>query len=170
MNSFKYLYIVRHGKSIQDYGNISDIDRPLKERGINDGYKMAERLLVQNKIPEKIISSSAVRALHSATIFARTLNFPYNEIVVEEGFYLAGINIVLDIIKQTEDIINSLMIFGHNPTFTDLANYFLKNKIDNIPTTGIVVLKLELNSWSEIDQAKTIESFFYYPLNPQMNN
>ncbi|MCK5170441.1 MAG: histidine phosphatase family protein, partial [Bacteroidales bacterium] len=75
MNSFKYLYIVRHGKSIQDYGNISDIDRPLKERGINDGYKMAERLLVQNKIPEKIISSSAVRALHSATIFARTLNF-----------------------------------------------------------------------------------------------
>lgn len=165
MNSFKYLYIVRHGKSIQNYGDISDIDRPLTERGINDGYTMAERLLVQEKIPEKIISSPAVRALHSATIFARTFNFSYNEIIVNEDFYLAETNIVLDIIKQTVNSINSLMIFGHNPTFTDLANYFLKNGIDNIPTTGIVELKLELNSWSEIDQVKTTESFFYYPKN-----
>jgi len=165
MNSFKYLYIVRHGKSIQDYGDISDIDRPLKERGINDGYKMAEHLLVQDKIPEKIISSPAVRALHSATIFARTFNFSYNKIVVKEGFYLAGINIVLDIIKQTEDSINSLMIFGHNPTFTDLANYFLKNKIDNMPTAGIVGLKFEINSWSEIDQVNAVDSFFDYPKN-----
>ncbi len=165
MSSFKYLYIVRHGKSIQNYGDISDIDRPLKERGINDGYKIAERLLYQNKIPEKIISSPAVRALHSATIFARTFNFPYNEIIINEGLYLAETSIVLDIIKQTENSINSLMIFGHNPTFTDLANYFLKNKIDNLPTTGIIGLKLELNSWSEIDQAKTTKSFFDYPKN-----
>ena len=165
MNSFKYLYIVRHGKSIQNYGDISDIDRPLTERGINDGYTMAERLLVQEKIPEKIISSPAVRALHSATIFAKTFNFSYNEIIVNEDFYLAETNIVLDIIKQTVNSINSLIIFGHNPTFTDLANYFLKNEIDNIPTTGIIGLKLELNSWSEIDQAKTLESFFDYPKN-----
>ena len=165
MNSFKYLYIVRHGKSIQNYGDISDIDRPLTERGVIDGYTMAERLLDQEKKPEKIISSPAVRALHSATIFARTFNFSYNEIIVNKNFYLAETNIVLDTIKQTVNNINSLMIFGHNPTFTDLANYFLKNEIDNIPTTGIVELKLELNSWSEIDQVKALESFFDYPKN-----
>ncbi len=165
MSSFKYLYIVRHGKSVQNYGDISDIDRPLTERGVIDGYTMTERLLDQNKIPEKIISSPAVRALHSATIFARTFNFPYNEIIVTESLYLAETNIVLNIVKQTVNSINSLMIFGHNPTFTDLANYFLKNKINNLPTTGIVGLKFEINSWSEIDQVKTIESFFDYPKN-----
>lgn len=165
MTIYKNLYIVRHGKSTRDYGDISDIDRPLTERGINDGYTMAERLLVQDKIPDKIISSPAVRALHSATIFARTFNFPYNEIIVNEGFYLAGTNIILDIIKQTEGSINSLMIFGHNPAFIDLANYFLKSKIDNMPTAGIVGLKLELNTWSEIDQVKAMESFFDYPKN-----
>ena len=165
MSSFKYLYIVRHGKSVQNYGDISNIDRPLTERGVIDGYTMAERLLDQEKIPEKIISSPAVRALHSATIFARTFNFPYNEIIVTESLYLAETNIVLNIVKQTVNSINSLMIFGHNPTFTDLANYFLKNKINNLPTTGIVGLIFEINSWSEIDQVKTTESFFDYPKN-----
>ena len=134
----KDLYIVRHGKSTWDIEGISDIDRSLKERGINDAYKMAERLLVQDRIPQKIISSPAVRALHSATIFARTFNFPYNEIIINEGIYHAGMNVMLSIIQQVDDNINSLMVFGHNPTFTDLANHFINNKIANVPTTGIV--------------------------------
>ena len=68
----KKLYIVRHGKSTWDYESTSDIDRPLKERGIKDAYSMSERLLDKIQIPELIISSNAIRALHTATIFART--------------------------------------------------------------------------------------------------
>ena len=159
----KDLYIVRHGKSTWDIEGISDIDRSLKERGINDAYKMAERLLVQDRIPQKIISSPAVRALHSATIFARTFNFPYNEIIINEGIYHAGMNVMLSIIQQVDDNINSLMVFGHNPTFTDLANHFINNKIANVPTTGIVGLKFETNSWKEIGKSKPKDWFFDFP-------
>ncbi len=88
MQEYKELYIVRHGKSTQDYGNVSDIDRPLKERGVNDGYAMAKRLLSKNKIPELILTSPAVRALHSATIFARTFNSPFEKIVLNKDIYL----------------------------------------------------------------------------------
>ena len=55
------------------------------------------------------------------------------------------------------------MIFGHNPTFTDLANHFLKDKISNMPPSGIVGLKLELESWSKIDRKKVMDSFFDHP-------
>ena len=45
----KTLYIVRHAKSSWEYPSVKDIDRPLKERGINDAYlisKILNRILV----------------------------------------------------------------------------------------------------------------------------
>ena len=165
MAVYKDLYIVRHGKSTRDYGDISDIDRPLKERGINDSYTMAQRFLINGKIPDKIISSPAIRALHSATIFARTFNLPYNKIFIDEVIYMAGTKFMIDFIKKTENDVKSLMIFGHNPTFTHLANFFLDKNIGNLPTTGIVGIRFRINKWSEIDRIKPIESFFDFPKN-----
>ena len=162
---YKSLFIVRHGKSSLGTSDISDIDRPLKERGVNDAYTMAERLLQSNNIPDKIISSPAIRALHSATIFSRTFNYPSQDISILDNIYAAEIRVILDIIANTKGHINTLMIFGHNPTFTDLANLFLKDKIDNLPTSGVVGLKFKFLSWGEIFQSKPIESFFDYPKN-----
>lgn len=161
----KDLYIVRHGKSSWATDGISDIDRPLKERGIHDGYKIAEKLLSTNRIPELIISSSANRALHSASIFARTLKFPLEKMIIYEELYLAEISTILKIIKQTGDDINSLMIFGHNPSFSDLANLFVNNIVGNMPTTGIVALSFDTNSWSNIEELKPEDWFFDYPKN-----
>lgn len=165
VDPYKYLYIVRHGKSVWDYGEISDIDRPLKDRGINDGYSMAKKLLAKRNLPDIIISSPAIRALHTASIFARTFKFNYHEIVINEAVYMASFNLIVDIIKQTRDSYNSVMIVGHNPTFTDLANYFLKNKIENMPTTGIVRLKFKTQSWLNISEIEPIDSSFDFPKN-----
>lgn len=163
MSPFKNLYIVRHGKSINSYDNSPDIDRPLKEKGIHDGYTIAERLLDKNIIPDKIVTSPAIRAIHSATIFARTLGFQYQEIAIIEEIYNAEPNTILDIIKQTSNDVNSLMLFGHNPTFSDVAKYFLGNEIDSMPTTSIVGLKFNTKTWQEIENLEPIESFFDYP-------
>jgi len=162
---YKQLIIVRHGKSNQDYGDISDIDRPLKERGINDGYLLAERLVSKKIIPQKIISSPAIRALHSSTIFCRVMGYPYKNIEITEDIYFADKATMLNLIKQTQNHIETLMVFGHNPTFTDLANYLLKNPLDNLPTTGVVWLKFETNSWGEIDKNNLVDYFIDYPKN-----
>lgn len=161
----KNLYIVRHGKSTWDYESTSDIDRPLKERGIKDAYTMSERLLKRNQVPELIISSNAARALHTATIFARTFKLNSKQIVINGDLYLTSPNTAIDIVSSTDNDIHSLMIIGHNPTFTDLANYYLKDKIDNMPTTGIAGFKFEINTWAEIKKSLPIESFFDYPKN-----
>jgi len=165
MAPFKYLHIVRHGKASWDYENIADIDRPLKERGIKDSYLMAEKMRAKNQIPDYFISSPAVRALHTATIFARVFGLEGSKLEIRNDLYMTGKKNILDIIKQTNNTIDSLMIFGHNPAFTDIANDFLINKIDNLPTTGIVTLKFELNSWKEVHAQNCIESVFDYPKN-----
>lgn len=165
MGKYKDLYIVRHGKAISDYFEISDIDRPLKEKGIVDGLNMANRLLSKEIMPEKIISSSAIRAFHSASIFCRAFDISVEKIQIEEPFYLSGTSTLLDLIMNTENSIKSLMIFGHNPTFTDLANHFLNKQIDNMPTTGVVGIRFNTKSWSELNIEKVESSFFDYPKN-----
>ena len=161
----KQLFIVRHGKSSWDCGNISDIDRPLKERGVTDGYLIAERLLAKQLIPQKIMSSPAIRALHSSTIFARVFKYTYQNIEINEAIYIADINKILSLIKHTPNHIESLMVFGHNPTFTDLSNHFLNKAIENVPTTGLVWLKFKINDWAKIDKSNLVEYFFDYPKN-----
>ncbi len=165
MEKYKDLYIVRHGKSVSDYGEITDIERPLKERGITDGFNMANRLLAKDIIPDKIISSPAIRAFHSASIFCRAFDTSVEKIQIEDQFYLSGTSTLLDVIVNTENSIKSLMIFVHNHNITDLANYFLNNEIDNIPTTGVVGIRFNTRSWSEISQKTVAISFFDYPKN-----
>jgi phosphohistidine phosphatase len=162
MKNYKQLYIVRHGKSSWDY-EVDDIDRPLKVKGINDAYKMADRLNKRNKHPQLIISSPANRALHTAIIFARTLNHPISNLNIHEIIYNGSDEQILDFIKTLDDAVSSVMIFGHNPMSTDLANRFLKDKLDNLPTAGIASINFKTDSWKNIESNNASTELVDYP-------
>ena len=55
------------------------------------------------------------------------------------------------------------MLFGHNPTFTNLANYFIEDKIDNLPTSGYVSVDFETDNWNEIANCKIIKTTVIFP-------
>jgi len=159
----KRLYIVRHGKSTWDYDLVKDEDRPLKERGIADSYKMAERLAGNGNIPEMMISSTGIRALHTAVIFHRVFGLPKQALCIDPDLYLADENDLMDIIFGFDDKVHSIMIFGHNPGFTDLANYLSNLNIMNIPTTGIVILDFDIEKWTETGRDKITKEYFDFP-------
>ena len=163
MKKRKTLHIVRHAKSNWDYDNISDIDRPLKLKGIKNAYEMAIRIKIRNALPELIITSPANRAIHTAIIFARVFEFPLSKIIVEENLYATEQDSIIDIIKKTDNSVPSLMIFGHNPEFTNLANIFVKNTIDNISTAGIVSLVFDIDNWKDISKKKLVSELFDFP-------
>lgn len=159
----KHLFIVRHAKSTWDYPTISDIDRPLKDRGIKDAYEIANKVLIRAVLPDAIISSPAVRALHTAIIFARVINFPAEEIIINQDFYMADPSETLRIINETDDSRKSLMIFGHNPGFTELANYLSGMDIENIPTSGLVHLTFSTSKWKDISRKNLSGELFDVP-------
>ena len=66
----KRLFIIRHGKSSWE-SEVRDMDRPLTKRGVDNSYDMALRLANVSLIPERIYSSTGIRALHTAVIMAR---------------------------------------------------------------------------------------------------
>lgn len=165
----KKLIIIRHGKSSWEYDDIFDIDRPLKQRGIKNGYQMAQRLKDANLLPDLLYTSPAARALHTSIIFCRHLNVPFEHLKVVEDFYHLDADGIINYVKNTPNSADTLMIFGHNPVFTELADGFTKQAIDNVPTTGVVLLSFNINQWNDISPDLVVEEIFDYPKNKSGN-
>jgi phosphohistidine phosphatase len=159
----KVLYIVRHAKSSWDYDNIADIDRPLKVKGIKNAYEMARNIKLRNAIPGLIISSPANRALHTGLIFARVFEMSAANIRIDEGFYESSCQYCVEKIMATDDAIDTLMIFGHNPDFTDLANQYLDEPLDVLPTAGTVKLEFACDTWKNIDKKNLVKHSLIFP-------
>ena len=161
--SIKNLHIVRHGKSSWDFEDISDIDRPLSPRGINNAYLMAKKLSERKVEPDLFITSPANRALYTSIIFARVLKFPYKQIMVSDEVYMGYTEDLIKLIRKVDKSISTLLVFGHNPAFTALANQLLDNYLENIPTAGIVSLTLGIDTWEELGKKSPEKDFFDYP-------
>lgn len=159
----KTLYIVRHAKSSWDHPGLGDHERPLLEKGKKRTKYVVDYLLDKGIKPDMIISSHAVRAHETAKIIATGVHYPDKNIVVSRNLYFGYSDNVYDIFYDLSDEVNSLMIVGHNPTFTTFANNFLDQKIDNLPTSGIVGIAFDMKSWSEIHQAASTVQFVISP-------
>jgi len=162
----KTLLLVRHAKSDWSYPDLKDIDRPLNERGYSDGYIMSRWYKNEPRlpVPQLIQSSDATRALSTATMFARELNYPRNTIQVVENIYEAEENTLLQHFRKLDEQWNCVMVFGHNPGFTNVTNYFCHEVfIDNIPTTGIVCLQFDIEAWHQIKANSARMLFHKFP-------
>ena len=159
----KTLYIVRHAKSSWDDPHLDDFERPLSGRGKKNAPEMGQRLYQMGVTPDLIISSSANRAYATAQKIAKEINYNKEDIVKKKDLYLASIGTSISIIRQVDNNHNSIMIFGHNPGWTDLSNYLTDAYIDNVPTCGVVAIQFDIDQWTEVDKEKGKLMFFEYP-------
>jgi phosphohistidine phosphatase len=159
----KKLVIIRHGKSTWDYEGVADYDRPLKEIGIFNTQIIAQKIRGYDIVPDLMLSSPANRALHTALIVAREMLFPLDKVTIISTLYGESDIEVLEMVKTTDNQYNSLFIFGHNPVFTDLPNQFLKKRIDNLPTSGAVVLQFEVPTWKAISKKMLNTEMVFFP-------
>ena len=143
----KILTIFRHAKSSWDFPDLTDHDRPLNKRGERDAPVMGDRLMSAGIRPSLIMGSSAVRAWKTAKIVAKQIHYPVEFLQREAGLYHAGVNKLIDIISAQDDGFNSIMIVGHNPGLTDLANELVPGLTSNIPTAGFVTVKIDTDGW-----------------------
>ncbi|MDR1864863.1 MAG: histidine phosphatase family protein [Bacteroidales bacterium] len=149
----KILLIVRHGKALQDYRQIADIDRPLTERGILNNFSVARRLQMQESAPCLIVSSPAARALHTAHIFARVLGYPACRVQVDEDLYMHGYDAALSVLSALPQDVRSVMLVAHNPDMSCLANTFIPQASLSLPTSCVVSVRLDIPQWELLDQA-----------------
>ena len=155
----KTLILVRHGKSSWEYG-VSDKDRPLKERGINDAHLVVEEFSKEKMHIDHAYSSPANRALHTAVIFLRNLEFEFQKFEIKNDLYDFSGESVKSFVNALDDRLQTVLIFGHNYAFTTMVNTWGDKYIENVPTSGLVQLEFAENSWKKISQGKTKLTLF----------
>ncbi|MDO6820448.1 histidine phosphatase family protein [Zobellia sp. 1_MG-2023] len=155
----KTLIMVRHGKSSWDY-SVSDKDRPLQERGVNDALLVSSKFNSQAENIDAVFSSPANRALHTAMIFTRQLSISLSLVQITNELYDFSGESVFDFISNLDDSLDSVMIFGHNHAFTHVANSLGNTYIDNVTTSGLVQLNFPVNSWNSVTKGTTKQTIF----------
>jgi phosphohistidine phosphatase len=150
----KTLFICRHAKSSWKNKELEDFERPLMKKGIKKSKEKAE--IIKNEKIDLIISSYAKRAFETAKIIAAKLNYLEEDIEIDKALIEGDENEILNMIKNTiSDSQNFVMIFGHNPTLSLLAENLVGFEED-ISTSGIVCIEFNVDRWGEIskDNAK----------------
>ncbi len=160
----KTLYIVRHAKSSWEYEGIKDIDRPLKKRGISDAYLISKVLQKKIETPSVFVSSCANRALHTATIFSYTFNYPFANLKISKSLYSFSDGYLIKTVKALDNGYDSAIIFSHDHGISDFVNKFGDKFIDHVPTCGVIGIEFKTKHWKDIKNGKTLITEFpkYY--------
>ncbi|MFD3001376.1 SixA phosphatase family protein [Pontibacter toksunensis] len=161
----KTLYIVRHAKSSWEFEELSDHDRPLNKRGRSDASLMGQELAARDVQPNLIISSPAVRALTTATLVGKELGYDADDIVLDERVYGAGKEDLLQVVQEAPADVDYLMLVGHNEAISDFANMITPEQVSRLPTTGVVVLEFNCESWHDISKDNANLLFYDFPKN-----
>lgn len=158
----KTLLLIRHAKSSWNF-DLTDHDRPLGKRGRRDVLRMGTFLAKNVQLPLKIISSTASRALNTATFLCDSWHYPEEQIVITHDLYHASTTDMLKVIKTKKD--HSIALVGHNPGLTDLLNDLTNTQTDNIPTCGVVEIQFDIKKWADIEQVNGEITAFFTPKN-----
>jgi len=150
----KTLYLVRHAKSSWADNYHEDSQRPLIKEGIKRTNKVISYLLTKNVRPDIIISSHAIRAYETSRLIADGLSVPVSHIKVDDNLYYYDEERLYNSIFGFSDEAQSIMIVGHNPTMTQMANRFLETKMDFLPTSTVVCIEFNTKSWGEVPLAE----------------
>ena len=143
----KRILLVRHAKSSWDFPALKDHDRPLNDRGKNDISLIQPTVKSFLGKLDQIYSSTATRA--KATVLGLT---DAKNVAWSKELYCFNEEGISNFVKALPNDQNFVMLVGHNPALTDFINAYSDSFIQNLPTTGVVLLL-----WKEQKDWKSLE-------------
>jgi phosphohistidine phosphatase len=155
----KRLITVRHGKSSWAH-DVRDHDRPLNQRGIDDGHLIGKAFKKTSYRPDLIWSSTAARALQTATLVCEYIDYELEKLKLKRALYTFSDRDQLGVVRSCDDEVETLMIFSHNDGLTELANAHGSERFNNVPTTGLVIMEFDVDRWQNIDKGETVTHIF----------
>lgn len=163
----KTIIINRHAKSDWADEGMADFDRPLNKRGERDAPEMARRLKERGIKVDKVVSSSARRAITTCRHFCDVMGWDFDKVVQKREIYENGMRTVQETASSLSPDINTVMFFGHNPDFSQLVTWYSGRQFGNLPTCGIVCIDFDTDDWAETKDMNGDIRFIDYPKNEE---
>lgn len=158
----KTLILVRHAHARSAGPAQPDHDRPLDERGRRDAASMGRQLARRGVRPGLIVSSPALRALTTAQLLADEIGHAREHVVVDERLYASSASRLLAIVRSLDDTVEHVMLFGHNPEFTELAHR-LSRQITDMPTCAVAEFGFDTPAWSDVGVVEPLSATLELP-------
>ena len=159
----KHLWLARHAKSDWTDSDASDFDRELNERGLRDAPAMGRWLADHDVKPKVIVTSPARRALQTAELLAKGMGISEAFVFHEPRIYEAHTGTLQEVLEESDDNIDNLMLVGHNPAMTQLVNMMGGGPLDNLPTCGVAALSYDVKRWIEVESAAPVKVEIWRP-------
>jgi phosphohistidine phosphatase len=152
MNAMLRIYLVRHATA-QDKGEtLPDFERSLVKKGEKEAMAIAKHLALRHAAPDLMISSFANRAIETAHIFAKALGYSAQRILLRDTFYgNTDVEELAKEIRKQPDKYRSLMLFGHDPAFSQLAAHLIKGFRETLPKAGVVAAEFPVHRWQDVE-------------------
>ena len=142
----KTLFLVRHAKSSWDNPALPDEERPLNGRGKRNAPAMGKRLAERGVKADLILSSPARRALATAKLIAKGIDYNRANIVVDDRLYPGTAAALFKLIHGLDERLDRVMIIGHDPALTQAARR-LSPSIIRMPTCAVAEFTFSAKSW-----------------------
>lgn len=147
----KELLLVRHADATAAEAGQKDAERELSPKGYQDATRLGHYLYEQQQSIDLMLVSTARRAQQTAEILTEQMRYG-NRPFQSERLYQASVRSMLDVITAQAESITRLMIVGHNPTLTYLAEYLTGEAVNNLMPGGLFLLRLAVEQWAEVSQ------------------
>ena len=157
----KTLIIIRHSKSSWKDYSLSDFDRPLNKRGKKDAKKMSLELSEKIKKVDLLLSSSSKRTTQTSNYFLDSIDVRSN--IFSENLYHSSSDLIFDCVLKINNKYNKAIIVGHNPGLTNIVNKLTNLKLDNLPTSGIVIIVFDVVNWKKINYKLGLVEWIKFP-------
>lgn len=144
----KTLLLLRHAKSSWKDDSLNDHERPLNKRGRKTALVMGEWIKQRGLLPELIVSSTALRAQHTARLIAEHSGFG-GELQFNAELYPTTPAGCVSVLRDVGADIDSVMLVGHNPGLEEFVER-LTGGFERLPTCALAQLQLPIDAWNEM--------------------
>jgi phosphohistidine phosphatase len=133
--------------------DLSDFERSLTAKGKYLANSMALKLKEKESSIGAVISSPTFRAVETALIFSGIYRKPSGSIILDDNiYYKFNYQTLREILSKINEEEDTITLFGHNPSFTELAAILSAGECSFIPKCGIVAITFSVNLWKDIFQ------------------
>ena len=148
----KHLYLLRHAEAAAKEARQDDKTRELTQTGIKDCMHLGARFLEEGIHFDLLVSSSALRAEQTAGLIAESMKVENPRIHPEDVLYEASVRQLLDYVNNLEDGYNNVLLTGHNPGISYLAEYLTKADIGDMIPGSVAIIRFEFSSWKQVSE------------------
>lgn len=154
MPSPRRLTLLRHARARPADAGTTDHARRLDPAGELEAEHVARQLLATGIRPSLILCSPAARAMQTAGIVARRFGYPREFLQREAGLYLASADDLLQVIAGQDDAFHDILLCGHNPGLSELAERLTASGTGSLSTGAAVVIETRAAGWSSLQRGE----------------